>query len=109
MKTYPVSRMFFLRPPGHPAPFCMYGIFADTKTKEQHDDVWFYIELNKYLLATNIAGDTDHNPPQVHLDKLCADIQRDYRVECRGIIAQGFDGFKYSTNSPQFKEAIHRE
>ena len=94
MGKFPVARMIRTHPHGVPVYTRIAGIFANTQTKQQHDDVWIDIELHKHILAQKI------------LDDYCAAISENFGVECHGIIAWAFDGFQYATMHPLFQEAI---
>lgn len=106
MDKFPVARMIRIHPHGVSMYTRIAGIFADTKTKQQHDDVWLDIELHKHILADSLSGEVDHEKVQKILDDYCAGISRDFGVECHGIMAWAFDGFQYATTHPLFQEAI---
>ena len=106
MDKFLVARMIRIHPPGVPVYTRIAGIFANTQTKQQHDDVWLDIELHKHILAENISSEQDQGKIQKILDDYCAGISRDFGVECHGIMAWAFDGFQYATTHPLFEEAI---
>ena len=106
MGKFPVARLIRIHPPGILVYTRIAGIFADTRTKKQHDDVWLNIELGKHILAENLSSEQDREKVQKILDNYCAGISRDFGVECHGIMAWAFDGFQYATTHPLFQEAI---
>lgn len=105
MDKFPVTRMIRIHPHSVPVYTRIVGIFADTKTKQQHDDVWLDIELHKYILAEKLASELDREKTQKVLDDYCAGVSGNFGVECHGIIAWAFDGFQYATTHPLFEEA----
>lgn len=106
MDKFPLARMIRIHPHGVPVYTRIVGIFADTKTKQQHDDVWLDIELHKYILAEKLASEQDQEKAQKILDDYCASTSGIFGVECHGIMAWAFDGFQYATTHPLFQEAI---
>ena len=106
MGKFPVARMIRAHPHGAPVYTRIAGIFANTQTKQQHDDVWIDIELHKHILAENLSSEQDREKAQKILDDYCAAISENFGVECHGIIAWAFDGFQYATMHPLFQEAI---